>query len=99
MPEVTSHLVIAPALLLPDPPIDRLRTYHLFPLQPEPAADLLRTVLAVDDEPSHGPLHLVGELQVVSPGLYLVTVKIQWTKQKKKNSKDNKPNRGSLINS
>ena len=70
MPEATRQLVIAPALLLPDPPVDRLRTYHLFPLQPEPAANLLRTVLAVDDEPSHGSFPLVGELQVVSPGLH-----------------------------
>ena len=70
MPEATGHLVVAPALLLPDPPVDRLRTYHLFPLQPEPAADLLRTVLAVDDEPPHGPLLLISELQVVSPDLH-----------------------------
>ena len=70
MPEVTRQLVVATALLLPYPPVDCLRTYHLFPLQPEPAADLLRTVLAVDDEPSHGSFPLVGELQVVSPGLH-----------------------------
>ena len=70
MPEVAGHLVVATALLLPDPPVDCLRTYHLFPLQPEPTADLLRTVLAIHDEPPHGPLHLVGELQVVAPGLH-----------------------------
>ena len=29
-----------------------------------------RNVLAVDDEPPHGPLHLVSELQVVSPDLH-----------------------------
>ena len=70
MPEVASHLVVAPALLLPDPTVDGLCAYHFFPLQPEPAADLLRTVLAVDDEPPHGPFHLVGELQVVPPYLH-----------------------------
>ena len=67
MPEATHQLIVAPALLLPDPPVDRLRTYHLFPLQPEPTANLLRTVLAIDDEPPHCPLHLVGELQVMAP--------------------------------
>lgn len=65
MPEVASHLIIAPALLLPDPTVDGLRTYHLFPLQPEPAADLLRTVLAVDDEPTYCPFHLVGESKCI----------------------------------
>ena len=70
MPEATRQLVVAPALLLPDPPVDSLRTDHLFPLQPEPTADLLRTVLAVDDETPYRPLQLVGELQVVSPGLH-----------------------------
>ena len=70
MPEATRHLVVAPALLLPDPPVDSLRTYHLFPLQPEPAAVFLRTVLAVDDETPYRPLHLVSELQVVSPDLH-----------------------------
>jgi len=70
MPEVAGHLVVAPALLLPDPTVDCLCAYHLFPLQPEPTADLLRTVLAVDDEPPDGPLHLIGEFQVVSPGLH-----------------------------
>ena len=70
MPEVAGHLVVTPALLLPDPPVNRLRTYHLFPLQPEPTADLLRTVLAIDDETPYGPLHLVSELQVVSPDLH-----------------------------
>ena len=70
MPEATHQLIVAPALLLPDPPVDRLRTYHLFPLQPEPTANLLRTVLAIDDEPPHCPLHLVGELQVMAPDLH-----------------------------
>ena len=70
MPEITCQFVVTPALLLPYPPVDCLRTYHLFPLQPEPTANLLRTVLAVDDEPSHGSFPLVGELQVVSPGLH-----------------------------
>ena len=60
------HLVVAPALLLPDPTVDCLR----IPFQPETAADLLRAVLAVDDEPSHGPFHLVGVLQVVSSCLH-----------------------------
>ena len=67
VPEVTSHLVIAPALLLPNPTIDGLCAYHLFPLRTEPPANLLRTVLAVDDEPSDGSLHIISELQVVSP--------------------------------
>ena len=31
MPEVTRQLVVAPALLLPYPTVDGLRTYHLFP--------------------------------------------------------------------
>ena len=70
MPEATRQLVVAPALLLPDPTVNSLCTYHLFPLQPEPAADLLRTVLAVDDETPYRPLHLVSELQVVSPDLH-----------------------------
>ena len=70
MPEVTRQLVVATALLLPYPLVDRLRSYHLFPLQPEPAADLLRTILAVDDEPSDGSLHIISELQVVSPDLH-----------------------------
>lgn len=65
-----SVFVVAPALILPDPTVDGLRTYHLFPPQPEPTADLLRTVLPVDDEPPDGPLHPIGELQVVSPGLH-----------------------------
>ena len=72
MPEIARQLVVAPALLLPYPTVDRLRAYHLFPLQLGPAADLLRTVLVVDDEPSHGPFHLVSELQVVSSCLHIL---------------------------
>ena len=70
MPEVTSHLVITTALLLSDPTVDGLCADHLFSLQLETPTDLLRTVVVVDDEPSNGTFHLIGEFQVVSPRLY-----------------------------
>ena len=71
---VLANLKVSKTYLLPDPAVDRLRTHYLFPLQPEPTANLLRTVLAVDDEPPYRSLHLIGELQVVSPDLHLLFV-------------------------
>ena len=68
--EITGHLVIVPALLLPYPLVNDLLANHLFSSHPETSGYLLWAVLSVDNKAVDRPLHLVRELDVMRAMLH-----------------------------